>query len=176
MNRFDARQTLFAGHDSPDVEKSEPPGFAGWTFDTFGVRHATSQHLITAAEAEHMSAAAMVRQDIDVPALRAQEGEIAAGRLGAGKDDKRSVARNRLARRHHHKVHVALELERIEIVEIRDPFKRKIRDFAPAGLACLAKSQRVFRGKLSRPRKVGQHPKAAPAGACFDQPVAVTEQ
>ena len=67
--------------------KPVPVGTPNWLtpsnvevrFDALGVGDALSQHLITAAEAEHMPAAAAMCQNVDVPALLAQESEIAAG-------------------------------------------------------------------------------------------------
>ena len=59
-----------------------------------------AEHLIAAAQPEHVAAAAHMRLDVDVPALRAQEREIADGGFRAGQDDEIGVARDRLARPH----------------------------------------------------------------------------
>ncbi len=85
-----------------------------------------------------MAAPAVMRQEIDVPALRAQEGEIAAGRFRAGDDDEAHVAGDRFARTHHHKIDARFELERIEIVEIGDPRQCETGDFALTGFSRVA--------------------------------------
>ena len=46
---------------------------------------------------------------------------MTARRFGAGKNDERRIARNGFPGQHHHEIDVGFELERIEIVEIRDP-------------------------------------------------------
>ena len=123
-----------------------------------------------------MAAAAVMRQEIDVPALRAQKGEIAARGFRAGDDDEAHVAGNGFARPHHHEIDAGLELERIEIVEIGDPRQRETGDLALARLARIAQAQRILGRQLAGAREPGQHAEAAPCGLCFDQLVAVVEQ
>src|SRR5271169_7149045 len=109
-----------------------------------------------------MSASAMMCEQVDIPALRAQEIEIAASRFRTGKDDKCGIPRDRLAGRDHDEIDVRLELQWIEIVEIRDPRQFQKCDLTPAGLARLRKSQCIFRRKFAGARKVRQNPKASP--------------
>ena len=144
MDRADAGQRLLLGHDGRDVEQSEAGRFAGGTFDPIGIGDAPPEHLVAAAQAEHMAAAAMMRQEIDLPALRAQEREVAAGRFRAGQDDEFCITRDGFARTHHHEIDTGLELQRIEVVEIGDPRQRQKRNLALAGLARLAEPERVL--------------------------------
>ena len=97
MNGFDAREALLLRHHRRDVEKPESLRLASRPLDAFRIGDAASQHLIAAADAEHMPAAAMMRRYVDVPALRAQESKVAAGRFRAGKDDERGISGDRFA-------------------------------------------------------------------------------
>jgi hypothetical protein len=81
MNRVDACEALLRRHDGRHVEQSKSRRVAGRSFDPIGISDAAAEHLIAAAEAKHVSAAAMMRKKVNVPALRAQEGEVATGRL-----------------------------------------------------------------------------------------------
>ena len=67
-----------------------------------------------------MAAVADMRLDVDVPALRAQEGEIADGGFGAWQDDDVRVRGDGLARPHEYQLHTRLHAKRIEVVEIGD--------------------------------------------------------
>ena len=120
----------------------------------------SAEHLIAAAEPEHMTAAPDMRGEIDVPALRAQEVEIAARRFRAGHDHEVGIARDRLARPHHGEIDAGLQLQRIEIVEIGDPRQRETRDLASAGLARIAQSPSASSAGSSRgAREQGSTPK-----------------
>ena len=76
------------------------------------------QHLIAAAQAEHQSAAAAMRGDIDVKAGGAQRGKIGDGRLRARQDHEIGVAGKRRSRPQPNQIDRGLGLQRIEIVEI----------------------------------------------------------
>ena len=89
---------LSRAHDSGDIEQAESFDGAGLAVDAVGIGNRLAEHLIAAAEPEHMTAAADVRLDVDVPALRAQKGEIADGGFATGQDDDVGVGRNGLAR------------------------------------------------------------------------------
>src|SRR6185312_2442628 len=97
-----------------------PGRLAGRSLDTVGVGDTLSEHLIAAAEPKHMAAASDMGEEVDVPALLAQEVEVAAGGFRTGNDHERGIAGDRFARPHHHEVDVRFEFERIEIVEIGD--------------------------------------------------------
>src|SRR6185312_16709019 len=68
------------------------------------------------------------------------------------------------------------ELQRIEIVKIGDPRQRKTYNLLSAGLASLAKPERILGRQLPRAIEERQHAKAAPAGALRDYLVAIIEQ
>ena len=78
MNRVDPRETLLRRHDGRHVQKPKPGRLPRRSFDAVRIGDAVPQHLIAAAQAEHMSAAATMGEQVDIPALRAQEIEIAA--------------------------------------------------------------------------------------------------
>ena len=88
----------------------------------------SAKHLIAAAEPEHVAAAANMRLDVDVPALRAQKDEIADGGFAAGKNDDFGLGGNRLARPDEDQLDVGLHAQRIEIVEIGDAGENRHRD------------------------------------------------
>ena len=98
MRSGDERGGLVGGHDGRDVEQAEAIDGAGTAVDAVGIGDGLAEHLVAAAQAEHMAAAANMRQDVDVPALRAQEGEIADGGFAAGQNDDVGIGGNWLAR------------------------------------------------------------------------------
>jgi len=78
VNRVDTRETLLRRHDSCHIQKSKPRHLSCRSFDAVRIGDAAPQHLIAAAQAEHVSAAATMCAQVDIPALRAQEIEVAA--------------------------------------------------------------------------------------------------
>src|SRR6516164_7051963 len=83
VNSRDARETFLRRHDRHDVEKPEPRRLAGRPFNAIGIGNVAAKHLVAAAEAEHMSAVAVMRENVNVPALRPEKSKIAARRFGA---------------------------------------------------------------------------------------------
>src|SRR5205807_890242 len=79
-------EALVAAEHGLDVEQPEPKHLRGRSFAAVRIGDPAAQHLITAAEAEDMATLAMMREQIDVPAVVAHEGEIGEGRLRAGED------------------------------------------------------------------------------------------
>ena len=75
------RQLLLRRHDGFDVEQAEAWRFARRAFDAIWIADNAAKHLIAAADAEHVAAAPDVARNVDVPALRTQEREIAARRF-----------------------------------------------------------------------------------------------
>jgi hypothetical protein len=67
-----------------------------------------------------MPAAPHMRGQIDIPALSAQKGQIAARALAAGQDDQLCVAGDRLPRADHHQIDIGLLRQRVQIIEIGD--------------------------------------------------------
>ena len=57
-----------------------------------GIGDAAAEHLVAAAQAEHAAAAADMGDDVDVPALLPQDGEIGDGRLRARQEDEIGLA------------------------------------------------------------------------------------
>ena len=84
------------------------------------VAHPASEHLVAAAESEHPAAGAGVRDDVVIPALGAQEGEVAEGRLGAHEQHDVGIAGQRGARRHEFEVHGRFHAQRVGVVEVGD--------------------------------------------------------
>ena len=59
-------------------------------------------------------------QNVDIPALLAQIGEITDGGFAAGQEDEVSVERQRMARLHDLQCHVWGVGQRVEVIEIGD--------------------------------------------------------
>ena len=96
---------------SPSTDPAGPSAPAG--------SRAAPQHLQPPAHAHHTAAGPHVRQDVVIPALRAQERQIADRRLGAEQHHHVRIPRNRPAGRHEREVHVRLQAQRIGIVIVR---------------------------------------------------------
>src|SRR5690606_16667139 len=75
------------GHDlvalehALDIEKPEAGDAAGLSLAPLRIVDHPPEHLVAAAQTEHAPATPVMRTDVDVPALRAQEGEIGHGRF-----------------------------------------------------------------------------------------------
>ena len=67
----DLVQLLVAGQHRLEIEQPQTVGFAGRPLDAGGIGDAPAEHLEAAADPEHGAAAADVRREVDVPALRA---------------------------------------------------------------------------------------------------------
>jgi len=63
----DLDQDLVAAQNGLRLEQAEPFDAAGWSFDAFGIGDAPAEHLIAAAEAQHVATAAEMRREVDVP-------------------------------------------------------------------------------------------------------------
>ena len=113
-------QRLVAGQNRLDVEQSEARGLAGGAFDALGIGDAAPEHLIAAANARARARRAGMREDVDVPALGAQAGEIGDRRLRAGQDDEIGTAAAARRARTSDQRTSGSSLQRIEIVEIGD--------------------------------------------------------
>ena len=79
-----------------------------------------AEHLIAAANAEHVTAAPHMGGEIDVPAGITKGGEVGDGGFRAWKDDEVGVAWHRLANAKELQIDAWLQPQRIEIVEIGD--------------------------------------------------------
>ncbi len=74
-----------------------PSTVPGRPLDPVRIGDRAAEHLIAAAQAEHMAAAPHMRLEIHVPPLRAQEGEIPDGGFRARQDDRLGIAGQGLA-------------------------------------------------------------------------------
>src|SRR3546814_13329535 len=76
------------------------------------------EHLVSAAQSDDQAAAPMMGENVDVPALAAQRGEIRDGCLGPRQDDDRRLGRDGTARRNPSQLDAGFELEGIAVVEV----------------------------------------------------------
>ena len=116
-----SRSCFSPAEDRFDVDQAEPGRLAGPTFEAVRIGDAPAQHLVAAAQPEDMPALAAMREDVDVPPLAPQKGEIGQGRLRSGQDDQ---SRHRAAAGGRAGTITSstprLGAQRVEIVEIRD--------------------------------------------------------
>src|SRR5205814_8256443 len=108
-------EAFVAAEHGLDVEPPEPRHLRGRSFAAVRIGDPAAKHLIAAAEPEDVSALTLMRQDVDVPALFAHEGEIGQGCFRPGKDYERHVARQRLPPAHEHEVDTGFGAHRTEI-------------------------------------------------------------
>src|SRR5207248_4949356 len=127
-------QPLVAAEHGVDVEEAEPNRLAGRSFAALGIGDMAAQHLIPAAQAEDVPAVPMMHQQVDVPPLIAQENEIGQGRLRAGQDYQRGIARQGLGRPDQYELYAGFGTQRIEIVEIGDAGEQRRGDLDAAPL------------------------------------------
>ena len=125
----DLAHRLRIGQHGVDLQQSQTVDGSGRALQTVRVRNRPSHHLESAAQAENAPAAAAVRENVDVPPFLPQRGEIRDGRLAAGKDDEIRIRRQRGAALDHRELHRGFGVQRVEIVEIRDP--REVGDGDP---------------------------------------------
>ncbi len=116
---------LFAAEHGVDVEQLEPRRLARLAFDALRVGDTAAEHLEAAAKPEDVPALGIMRQEIDVPALLPQKGEIGEGCLGARQDHQGGVKRQRLPRPDQHQLDTGFGAQRIEIVEIGDVWQQR---------------------------------------------------
>ena len=68
MQACDARQTFVGRHDRADVQQTQTLHLPRRTFDAFGVGYGLAQHLIAAANAQHLPATPQMRDKVHIPA------------------------------------------------------------------------------------------------------------
>ncbi len=129
------------------------------------------------------AAAANVGEQVDVPALRAEEFEIGDGGFAAGKDDQRRIERQRLTWRNEQQFDLRLRPQWVEVIEVRDvgqpgnddtnAISRATGNGRNAGLIEL---HGIFSRKRAGLMQPGHDAKSLPSGAAFDRPQAVIEQ
>ena len=140
-----------------------------------------SEHLIAAADAEHVAAAPAMSFDVDVPAGLAQRGEVGDGRLGAGQDDEVGVVPGSGSPgRRKIEFHAGLERERVEVVEVGDA---RIGEHGDERLAAgrrlssaTVEGERVLGGQAAGVLEERHEAEAGPAGGLLDGAHAVVEQ
>ena len=81
MGALHAGQALVGGHRGGKVQQAQTGRGAGRPFKTVGIRDRAAQHLIAATETKNPPAAPVMGRKVNVPALRAQKGQIGARRL-----------------------------------------------------------------------------------------------
>src|SRR3954471_17555428 len=69
MRAANQRGRFVRAHDGRDVEQPQTVDLAGTAIDAVGIGDGLAEHLITAAQSQHMAAAADMRLDVDVPSL-----------------------------------------------------------------------------------------------------------
>ena len=104
------------------------------------------EHLVAAAQAENPPAVAAMGEEVDVPALGAQEFEIADRRLRARQDHQIRIARQWPAGPDQDQLDRRLGAQRVEIVEIGDARQYRHGDAEPE----LALTRLAALGTLSR--------------------------
>ena len=81
-----------------DIQQAKTRNRAGGSLDPIWIGNFCAEHLIPTANSEHVTAAAHMRLEVDVPSTFAQRCEIGNGGLGSRQDHQRGVAGDRLAR------------------------------------------------------------------------------
>ncbi len=154
--RFEA-ELLGGSKDRVDRKETEARAGAGRAFDAIGIGNGAAQHLVAAANAEDAATGAMMGEDVDVPAVFAQGGEIGAGRLGAGDEDEIGIARQGLAGLNQGHGDAGLGAEGIEVVEIGDARQARHGDVeaAPLPRAHVIEGEGVLGRQAGRRRRSG---------------------
>ena len=157
-------QGLVAAQFGLQVEQTEALDSApGGPSMPSGSRDLPAQHLVAAAEAEEPAAAAQVRADVDVPALRPHHGKVGEGRLGAGQDHQVGIARQGLAARHEVDRHVGLGDQRVEVVEVGDARDNRHRHLDAGAVALFGRAldgQGVLGRQAAGVGEIGHHAEA----------------
>src|SRR5437588_7607394 len=89
---------LVAPEHCLDIQQAKTRNRAGGPLDPVRIGDSCAEHLIPAANSEHMTAAAHMRLEVDIPSAFAQRCEIGNGSLGSRQDHERGVPGNGLAR------------------------------------------------------------------------------
>src|SRR5579875_2040440 len=105
----------------------------------------------------------MIRQKIDIPALVAENRQIRPHGFGAQEQNQIRIRRQRPPARHEQEIHLRLQAQRVEIVEIRDMRQQGHGNPQPAGAfgAFFFELRRIFRRKFGAGGKYGTNPKGA---------------
>src|SRR3954452_5214050 len=86
LDAVDLSEPFVAAEHRLDVEQPKSFCLARRPFDPPGVGDASSEHLVAAAQAEDMPALPMMREQVDIPTLASQKGEVGQGRLRSGQN------------------------------------------------------------------------------------------
>jgi hypothetical protein len=115
----DAVQLFFRAQFGFDCQQAQAGAAAGHALDAQGIMDRLSQHLETAADADHLAAIAQVAQQRGFPAAGAQPLQVGAHVLAAGQDDQ--VGRgNSFAHADKLQIHVGMQAQGVEIGVIAD--------------------------------------------------------
>lgn len=174
----DLPQHLLGRQHRLDVEQAQPLDAPCRPLDSLRVGQALAQHLIAAAQAQHRAAAPVMRENVDVPALGPERGQIGDRRLGTRKHDQRRFRRNRLTWRNHPQLDTGLELQWVEVVEIGNARQDRTGD-QPRPRPVLPPALEDHRVLARQPRGRCQprhHAEAPPARKLLDPGIAIGEQ
>ena len=130
--------------------------------------HCAAEHLVAAAQADHLAAVAQVARHRRIPALHAQPVEVAAHRLGAGEHDQ--VGRRQgLAGLDPGKIDLRMQAQRIEVVVVGGARigQRDGAQFCRFLAVDRGGRDRVL-GVEHQPVQIGQNPEHRFAGAFFE--------
>jgi hypothetical protein len=94
VHRVHLRQPLFRRHHRVHVQQAQPLGLARRPLDPSGSATDPAEHLVPAANAQHMAAAPDMGRQVDVPALRPQEGQVPPRRFRPRQDHQVGIAGN----------------------------------------------------------------------------------
>ena len=116
--------------------------------------------------------------DVDVPTLFAQKGEIGDRRFRSGNQNQVDISGDRRAGVNNYQRHPRLDLQRIEIVKIGQSAERRHRDdnIAFATLRIAGQSETIFGWQSPHILEPRNHAETRPAGFILDYSEALGEQ
>ena len=176
----DAGQPLVACQHRLDPQMAKPVRGTSRPLDPLRVVKPCPQHLIPATQPHHHAAAPQMRGKVDVPALRAEKGQIGYGGFRARKQHHVGIQRDHVACFDQNDIHIRLAGKRIKIVEIGDPAQHRHGNphrRAVSRLAGLALDiENILGGKEARRREPGKDADSRPSSGALDNLYTLGEQ
>ena len=117
MNGVHPAQLFVAGQDRFNIEQAKPCRLPDRAFNLHRIPDHLAEHLIAAANAKNSAATAIMRLDVNVPALFPEKCKIANGGFAAGQQDQ-IAHRNGGAGSDHLDMHERFLTQRVKVVEI----------------------------------------------------------
>ena len=176
VNRARFGHALVGGHHRGDIQKPKAGDTGRFAFDTVGIGNFGAQHLIATAKAQNPCPPSQGRRKVDVPALFTEMRKICDGRLAARQDDQIGLDWQGFSGRDDLQGHPGFLREGVEIVEIGDPVQVRDGDQKPSRPPRSTQISGVLCRQPMRMGKPRDHAKTGPAGARFDQSVAVVKE